>query len=78
MNKQRLNKLYELTEQLRNEYCEKFVLQNDNGSCYYSDESNKVDFCPFSVDWSCTADDFMDSLYMIISLRNKEKDCGLD
>ena len=73
MNRQRLNKLYELAEQLRNEYCEKFVSQDDNGSCYYNDESNKVDFCPFSVGFECIADDFLDSLYMIVSLLNKEE-----
>lgn len=73
MNKQRLNKLYELAEQLRDEYCEKFVLQDDNGSCYYSDESNKIDFCPFSVGWECMADDFLDSLYMIVNLLNEEE-----
>ena len=73
MNKQRLNKLYELAEKLRNEYCEKFVSQDDNGSCYYNDESNKVDFCPFSVGYECIADDFLDSLYMIVSLLNEEE-----
>ena len=71
MNKQKLNELYKLAELLRNEYCEKFALQNDNGSCYCNDESNKVDFCPFSVDWECIADDFLDSLYMIVSLLNE-------
>lgn len=73
MNKQRVIKLHAMTEQLRNEYCEKFLLQDDNGSCYYSDESNKVDFCPFSVGYECIADDFLDSLYMIVNLLNEEE-----
>lgn len=72
-NKQKLNELYKLAELLRNEYCEKFALQNNNGSCYCNDESNKVDFCPFSLGWECIVNDFLDLLYMIINLLNEEE-----
>lgn len=73
MNKQKLNELYTITEQLRGEYCEKFALQDKEGTCYYDNGSNKVEFCPFSIGWICTADDFIDSLDMIVSPLNKEE-----
>lgn len=71
MNKQKLNKLYAMTEQLRDEYCKKFALQDREGTCCYDDGSNKVEFCPFSIGWICTADDFIDSLDTIVSSLNK-------
>lgn len=70
MNKQKLNELYTMTKQLRDEYCEKFT-EDREGICCYDDGSNKVEFCPFSASWICIADDFMDSLDMIVSSLNK-------
>lgn len=71
MNKQKLNKLYTLTKQLRDECCEKFD-EDREGICCYDDGSNKV-VCPFSVSWVCIADDFMYSLDMIANSLNKEE-----
>ena len=72
MNKQKLNELYVMVEQLRDECCKKFDKDRE-GICCYDDGSNKVEFCPFSGSWICIADGFMDSLHMIANSLNKEE-----
>ena len=72
MDKQKLNELYALTKQLRDECCEKFA-EDREGICCYDDGSNKVEFCLFSVSWICIAEDFMGSLDMIANSLNKEE-----
>lgn len=67
MNKQKLNKLYELAEQLKHECCEKYTLQDWQGACCYDSGEDKVEFCPFDMGWVCAADNFIDVLDIIIN-----------
>ena len=65
MNKRRLNKLYDLVEEIRHECCEKYVLEVWNGTCCYDSGDEKIEFCPFNKDGTCTADNFKDALDII-------------
>jgi hypothetical protein len=76
MNKQRLNKLYELAKQLKHECCDKYTLMDCMGSCCYDSGEDKVEYCPFDIGGACAAESFIVVLVgIIISLRNEEKDC---
>ena len=65
MNKRRLNKLYDLVEDVRHECCEKYVLEVWNGTCCYDSGDEKIEFCPFNKDGTCAADNFKDALDII-------------
>lgn len=67
MNKQRLNKLYELAEQLKHECCDKYTLLGCMGSCCYDSGEDKVEYCPFDMGGACAAENFIDSLDIIIN-----------
>lgn len=73
MNKQRLNKLYELAEQLKHECCDKYTLLGCMGSCCYDSGEDKVEYCPFDMGGACAAESFIDSLNIILDrdLKNE-------
>lgn len=71
MNKQRLNKLYELAEQLKHECCDKYTLLGCIGSCCYDSGKDKVEYCPFDMGGACATENFIDSLDIIINRGEK-------
>lgn len=73
MNKQKLNKLYELAEQLKHECCDKYTLQDGQGSCCYDSGKDKIEFCPLDMGWVCAADNFIDVLDIILNRDKGDK-----
>ena len=71
MNRQRLNKMYELAEQLKHECCDKYRLQGGQGECCYDSGKDKVEFCPLDMGYACVADDCIDALDVIINRDKK-------
>lgn len=69
MDKRKLNKLYDLVEEIRRECCEKYVLQGAYGTCCYDSGNDKIEFCPFDKDSRCAADNFIEALDIITSKR---------
>lgn len=67
MNKKRLNKLYDLVEEIRHECCEKHVLQGWNGACCYDSGNDKIEYCPFDTGNACAIDYFIDALDIILN-----------
>lgn len=70
MDKRRLNKLYDLVEEIRHECCEKYVLQGAYGTCCYDSGNDEIECCPFDEAAGCAADSFIHALDIITSNTN--------